>query len=147
MALLGGLELLGPVANFASKLADKIWPDKTAQQAERQKFELAVMELTKAGELETLKTSLSAIIAEANSTDPWTSRARPSFLYVMYVMILASIPMGVLFAFKPEIATGVTTGVGLWLKAIPDELYMLFGAGYLGYTTWRGLEKRKGVAK
>lgn len=147
MAILGGLELLGPVANFASKLADKIWPDKVAQEAERQKFELAVMELTKSGELEHIKTSMSAILAEASSNDPWTSRARPSFMYVMYIMILASIPMGILFAFKPDAALAVTNGVKLWLAAIPEELYALFGVVSLGYVGARSWEKGKGVAK
>lgn len=147
MAILGGLELLGPVASFASKIADKIWPDKVAQEAERQKFELAVMELTKSGALDEMKVSLSAILAEANSADPWTSRARPTFLYVMYIMILMSIPMGILSAFRPEIATAIATGMKAWLGAIPEELYALFGVVSLGYVGARSWEKRKGVAK
>jgi hypothetical protein len=31
---------------------------------------------------------MAAVLAEAESPDPWTSRARPSFLYVMYVLLL-----------------------------------------------------------
>ena len=37
---------------------------------------------------------MSAIVAEANSSDPWTSRARPSFLYLIYVLLLFAVPMG-----------------------------------------------------
>jgi phosphotransferase system glucose/maltose/N-acetylglucosamine-specific IIC component len=90
--------------------------------------------------------SLSAIIAEAQSTDPWTSRARPSFMYVIYVLILAGIPIGILAAFRPDIANNIASGLNLWLRAIPDSLYTLFGVGYLGYTGARTIEKSKGVA-
>jgi len=38
-----------------------------------------------------MQISLSAIMAEANSHDPWTSRARPTFLYVIYGVILLSV--------------------------------------------------------
>lgn len=99
------------------------------------------------GEFRELEERMKAIVTEASSNDPWTSRARPSFMYVMYLMILAAIPMGFLFAFKPEVAMAVTAGVKNWLQAIPEEMWWLFGAGYLGYTTTRGYEKTKGVSK
>jgi hypothetical protein len=127
-------------------LIERIFPDKTKQAAERAQAELALVQLQQDGTLKELGIQMSAIIAEAQSQDPWTSRARPSFLYVMYVMILTAIPMGVLYAFKPEIATAVAAGVKAWLEAIPDEMWWLFGAGYLGYTGARMFEKRKGQA-
>jgi len=37
--------------------------------------------------------------------------------------------------------------VKLGLAAIPDSLYTLFGAGYLGYTGARSFDKIKGVSK
>lgn len=142
-----GIDVLGPVADFASKLVDRIWPDKIADAENRRKFELAFFEATKAGDLDLLKTSLSAIIAEANSTDPWTSRARPSFMYVMYVMILFAIPMGILAAFRPEMAVAIASGMKAWLAAIPESLYALFGVGYVGYVGARSYEKGKGVTQ
>ncbi len=48
--------------------------------------------------------TISVALAEAQSSDKWTSRARPSFLYVMYTMILFAIPFGFLYAFRPEFA-------------------------------------------
>lgn len=75
--------------------------------------------------------------------DRWTSRARPSFLYVMYIMILWSLPMGILFAFRPEAAMAITAGVKAWLTAIPEELYGLFGVGYVGYSVTRSYDKSK----
>jgi hypothetical protein len=90
---------------------------------------------------------LSAILAEAQSTDPWTSRARPSFLYVVYILILASIPMGFLYAFSPETAAAVTTGMREWLAGIPKDLIELFQWVMLGYIGGRSFEKVKGVSK
>jgi hypothetical protein len=90
---------------------------------------------------------LQAIVEEAKSGDRWTSRARPSFLYVIYLMLLASIPMGVLWAFAPVAAEGIATGLQKWLAAIPDAMWQLFSIGYLGYTGGRSWEKVKGVSK
>ena len=90
---------------------------------------------------------MSAILAEANSSDPWTSRARPSFLYVVYVFILAALPFGVLFAFMPGSADAVVVGVKAWLEVIPDAMWTAFTVGYLGYAGARSFEKLKGVSK
>ena len=129
---------LGAVFDFGSKIIDKLFPDKT----EAEKLKLAMLQQQQAGEFKDLEMRFSAIVAEANSQDPWTSRARPSFMYVMYALLLASLPMGVLFAFQPDTAQAVTDGVGRWLNALPEELWWLFGAGYLGYSGARTFEKR-----
>ena len=136
---------IGPIAEFANKLVDRIFPDKVAQEADRAKFKIAVMDMQQSGDLATLQQQMSAILSESQSADPWTSRARPSFMYVIYILILMSIPMGFVAAFRPEIASAVATGMKAWLEAIPDSLYTLFGVGYLGYTGARTLEKRKGA--
>ena len=101
---------------------------------ERAEAKLKMAQLHQAGQLKELEVSMSAIISESKSKDPWTSRARPSFLYIIYIMILISIPMGVLSAFEPDIAARIATGMQLWLAAVPESLWALFGAGYLGYT-------------
>ena len=130
---------LGAVFDFGAKIIDKLFPDKT----EAEKLKLAMLQQQQAGEFKDLEMRFSAIVAEANSQDPWTSRARPSFMYVMYALLLASLPMGVLFAFQPDTAQAVTDGVGRWLNALPEELWWLFGAGYLGYSGARTFEKVK----
>lgn len=130
---------LGLIGDLINKVVSRVWPDPE-KQAQAQ---LELAKLAQNGELQTLTTQMSAILAEANSADPWTSRARPSFLYVMYIMILAGIPMGFLSAFNPAMATAVASGMQMWLKAIPTELYTLFGVGYTGYAVMRGIEKVK----
>ena len=93
----------------------------------------------------TITAQMQAIVAEAQSTDPWTSRARPSFLYMIYALILWAIPMGLIAAADPNMAKGIADGMTAYLRGIPEELYALFGTGYLGYTAARAWGKAKGV--
>lgn len=138
---------VGPLFEMGKTLIERIFPDKEKQAQERAQAELALAQLAQDGKLKEMATQMSAIVAEAQSPDPWTSRARPSFMYVMYVMILAAIPMGMLHAFRPEIAAAVAAGAKAWLEAIPEEMWWLFGVGYLGYAGTRMVEKSKGVTK
>lgn len=131
------------VNGVGSKLVDKLFPDKIAQAQERAKAEFELAQLTFDSDIKLYQTQLSAVIAEAQSADPWTSRARPSFLYVMYVMILVALPMGLLSAFSPDTAARIANGMKLWLAAIPDPLWALFGAGYLGYVTAKSYDNKK----
>ena len=131
--------LIGPI----SSIIDKIIPDKEA----RARAKLELLQLQGTQELQAIEARMSAIVAEANSADPWTSRARPSFLYVMYVMILWALPMGVLAAFKPALAHDIAVGMNSYLGGLPEPLYALFGTGYLGYTAARQWGKTRGVDK
>lgn len=122
-------------------LLDKVIPDKAARERAR----LELLTLQGSQEMQLVEARLSAIVAEAQSRDPWTSRARPAFLYVMYALILLALPMGILAAFSPVAAQAVGNGVTAYLRGLPDELYALFGTGYLGYTAARQWGKIKGV--
>lgn len=129
--------VVGPLA----KLIDKIIPDPQAR--DRAKLELLKLEGDQ--EAAQIAQQMQAIIAEANSADPWTSRARPSFLYVMYALMLWSIPMGLIAAANPATAAAIATGMTSYLRGLPSELYTLFGTGYLGYTAARTWGNIKGV--
>jgi hypothetical protein len=129
--------LIAPIAG----IIDKIIPDPKARDAAK----LELIKLQGSQDLETLRTQLSAILAEAQSPDPWTSRARPTFLYVMYLIILWSLPMGIIAAFRPQAAFDIAAGMNAYLGGLPEPLYALFGTGYLGYTAARQWGKVKGV--
>jgi hypothetical protein len=131
--------LIGPIAS----IIDKVIPDREA----RDRAKLELIKLQGSQEMEVLQTRLSAIVAEASSNDPWTSRARPSFLYVMYALILWALPMGLISALSPGTAKGIADGMGAYLGALPEPLYMLFGTGYLGYTVTRQWGKVAGSDK
>lgn len=137
------LAAIGSIAGPLFNLVDDLF----TSDEERAAAKARLVQLEQQGQLDTLKTSLSAIMAEAQSKDPWTSRARPSFLYVIYFMLLMSVPMGVLFWYNPTAADAVIQGFNGWLNAIPGELYALFGAGYMGYAGVRSWEKGKGLTK
>lgn len=131
------IDILSPV----TKLIDKIIPDPKARDAAK----LELLKLQGTQELEAVRTQLSALIAEAQSPDPWTSRARPSFLYVMYAIILWSIPMGLIAAVQPQMARDIAGGMNAYLNGIPQPLLALFGTGYLGYTAARQWGKARGT--
>jgi hypothetical protein len=131
--------VIGPV----TKLLDKIIPDPQA----RDRAKLELMKLQGDQEMQAIGAQMQAIVAEAQSADPWTSRARPSFLYVMYALILWAVPMGLISAVNPGMAKGIAEGMTAYLRGIPEELYALFGTGYLGYTAARTWGKVKGVER
>lgn len=135
------IPVIDGVFNLGSELIKRLFPDP----AQKAQAELVLLEMQQRGELELFKTQLSAILAEAQSPDPWTSRARPSFMYVIYLLLLFGLPMGFISAYDPTIASNISIGFKQWLIAIPSDLYALFGVGYLGYAGARTWEKAKGV--
>lgn len=128
--------ILAPV----SKIIDKVIPDPDA----RDRAKLELLKLENSQELQMLQAGLSPIVAEAESRDPWTSRARPSFLYVIYLMILWSLPMGLIGALSPRTAKAIGSSMSAYLNGIPEPLYALFGTGYLGYSAMRQWGKARG---
>ena len=125
--------LVGPLV----AIIDKVIPDKAA----RDKAKLELLQLQGSQELAEIQARLSAIIAEANSHDPWTSRARPSFLYVIYALLLWALPMGLIGAFSPDKAQAIAQGMNAYLAGLPEPLYALFGIAlhfaYARYLDWQ----------
>jgi hypothetical protein len=132
---------LSGLGTLAKDLRAAITGDISAEK--KAEIALKVQEM----EMEIAKVQNAVILAESSSQDKWTSRGRPMFLYVMYVMLLSAIPMGVVWAISPQTATDVTLGFQRWLQAIPGDLYALFGAGYLGYGAFRTYDKRLNAGK
>lgn len=134
---------LSNVVEMGLGILDKVIPDPDARV--KAKHDLIVLQ--QQGEFKQLEARMSAIVAEAQSADPWTSRARPSFLYVMYALILSAVPMGFLTSYFPNEAAQVTAGFNAWLAAIPEPMWWLFGSGYLGYSVARSHDKRLPLIK
>lgn len=63
----------------------------------------------------------------------------------MYAITLFALPMGIIAAFSAETAQDIGAGISAYLRGLPEELYALFGTGYLGYTAARQWGKAKGV--
>lgn len=130
------------VVGVGLKILDKVIQDP----AQRDSAKLELLKLQQAGTLEELKASMAAIVGEAQSSDPWTSRARPTFLYLMYAVIVLAFVGGILGIWFPSHVAQAADNIGRLLAAIPDSLWWLFGAGYLGYTGARSFDKWRGSA-
>lgn len=126
-----------PLFDIIGKAIDKIVPDA----AQRDAMKLQMAQMDQQGQLDDLKIQMSAILAEAQSSDKWTSRARPSFMYVMYIMILWALPFSIVTAIHPATADAMAAGMKNWLASIPGDLYSLFGVVALGYVGARSYDK------
>ena len=136
-------DAISAVSTTIGKAIDRIWPDPTEEAAAK----VAQLKAETENAVALLTAQNAAAVAEANSADPWTSRARPSFLYVMYILILCSVPMGVLSAFSPTMASSVAQGMGAWLQAIPDSMWSVMFGCFAVYSGGRTFEKVKGASK
>ena len=137
MALLD--TLLGGLPGLIGKVIDRVVPDPV----ERERIKLELVKTENRQVLEELHESMAAIVAEARSEDPWTSRARPTFLYIMYLVILLCVLGGVIGIFAPTSVQMAAANIKDLLQAIPESLWWLFGSGYLGYTASRSFDKWK----
>lgn len=129
--------MLPAILPFFFNLIDRVLPDENARAAAR----LELMKTENQQAISEIQASLGAIMAEASSTDKWTSRARPAFLYVMYVVIILCFAGGIIGIWYPDAMQRAATNIRALLTAIPDDLYALFGMGYLGYAGARSFDK------
>lgn len=137
------MAVIEAIAGPVSRLLDRLIPDPAA----RDKAKLEYLRLQGDQDVAAIGRQLEAIVVEAQSADPWTSRARPSFLYVIYAMILWAIPMGLIAAADPAMAIAIGHGMTAYLRGLPEELYALFGTGYLGYTAARAWGQAKAAER
>jgi len=134
---------LDDIVGVGLRILDKVIQDP----AQRDSAKLELLKQQQVGALDELKISMSAILGEAQSPDPWTSRARPTFLYLMYAVIVLALIGGILGIWFPTQVGQAADTIGRLLAAIPDSLWWLFGAGYLGYTGARSFDKWRGTAR
>lgn len=140
----GGYMLASALVSLGSEILKRVIKDPQASA----EANLRLLELQQTAEFKELETRMSAIIAEAQSSDPYTSRARPSFMYVFYGVITAQVVLAPMVGvFFPAEMENYFRNVATGFQAIPEELWWTFTAGYLGYGTMRSYEKGKGVSK
>lgn len=132
--------LIGPIAG----LLDKLIPDPAARAAAK----LELVKEENAVALQTMQASMSAILAEAQSSDKWTSRARPTFMYIFYFVIISLVMIApIIGVFYPNQMSFFFSNVAKGFDAIPEPMWWTFSAGYLGYAGARSMEKIKGVSR
>jgi hypothetical protein len=136
------LKLIG--GDTISKVVDRVLPKKISQEDRiklEQEFEIELM--NNDTKLESYKRDL--IRAEAESEDKFVSRARPTFLYIVYIILVFN------FIIVP-IGNQLITFAALFLDKsspefytveLPKDLYDLFKIVMLGYIGGRSWEKVK----
>lgn len=132
---------LSGVGDLFSKIVGtfKLSPEKAAELTalkeqhvqELAKLDLELQQRAMDYEAATVQAASANIRAETTSADRYTSRARPSFIYVMLV----------LFVYNYIVAPLLGKSVLLF----PDALFWLFGSCMLGYTAARSWEKILGM--
>jgi len=123
----GGLSgVVGGVTDILDKFIQT--PDEKAK---------AIIELRQLEVRETeaiVNAASAAIIEETKSNDPYVRRSRPTFLYIMYGVIVWN------FILLPSVQ--FVTDQPVSPIALPSDLYYLFGAGFLGYVGARSWDKK-----
>lgn len=116
--------------SLAESAIKRIWPDKSAEEAQRLAAELAIVQ----GQLEVNK-------AEAGSASPFTSGWRPAIGWVCAAALACQ------YIARPGLQwAGIVTGHPFPdLPGIDDNLWQLM-LGMLGLGGLRTFEKTKGVA-
>lgn len=141
--MIGIPEAISSVSKLFDDAINKIWPDPESKA----RAEAVAIKATADAAISQLQAAQSIMMAEATSSDPWTSRARPSMLYVFYIILLAGLPMGILSAIDIRTAMEVAAGAKAWWASIPSAIIDMATFVLLGYTAGRTLEKIKGAAK
>jgi len=136
-AVLNAVTGAGGIKDLVLGILDriKLAPEKKAEielklaehEFEIQKMELEMRKAEQAAIAKELETASANITAEAQSGDAYTRRARPSFMYMMILIMLCNYLVFPLIN-KP-------------LVNYPEPLFWLFGSAILGYTGARTWEK------
>lgn len=129
---------LSIIMKIGEMLIKHLFPESPSDQDKAQSV-LETME--REGKLEEVKTHAQLLLQEAKSSDKWVSRARPTFLYIFYLLILLGPILGILNIFDGEIIHKIGNGVTLWFSSIPKILWEIFAGGYLGYLVTRSFDK------
>lgn len=126
----GGLSgILGGITDIVDRFV------QTPEEKAKALIELRQLEVR---EIEAIVSATSAaIVAEAQSDDPYVRRSRPTYLYLIYTIL------GFNFILLPVLQ--FVTQQPIQPIELPSDLYYLFGAGYLGYVGARSWDKGKGA--
>ena len=132
------------LGSFAKDLRTAITGKEPISAEKAAEISLKIQEL----EISIETARISVMLAEASSSDKWTSRARPSFLYLFYFVLVALVIIAPFIGiFFPIGMSQFYVNVKVGFEAIPEPMWWVFCTGYLGYTAARQYGKVKGSDK
>jgi hypothetical protein len=127
-----------------NKVFDRVLPDRMSEEEKATLANEIRVELI-AQENKITQERSHIIQEEAKSKDPWVSRARPTFLWIMYSVIIFNymfIPLLGMIASFVAIMFGKTFPANVFIPLeLPSNLWDLFMYGYLGYVGFRTADK------
>lgn len=141
-AVLGGI--FGPyvkqlIGSVSKPILDHFFPDTE----ERKQKEIELQTLIEKNKFAGVDQVFSLALEEIKNEDKYISRARPTIMWVMYGYVALSIPLGILYAFVPNIAVNIIEGVKLWLEAAPDSITGAFSTLMGVFIVSRQTQKNK----
>lgn len=131
------------VFDFISKAIDKLVPD-AGQRAELQ---LRALEMEKTGHLKELESYLALLSTEAASNDNYTRRARPTALYIIYVLMCWGLFCSVVAVVSPEKAELMQRVFIGFFEKMPGDFYDMVMVMFGIYSGARTFEKIPGRSK
>lgn len=132
--------ITGGVFDIGKKLLDKFFPDEQQRAA----AEVQLYQMAQSGDFNDLEKRMTAICLEAQSDDSFVKRARPTFLYVFYFVIITLVVIAPFVGvFHPDEMKLFYANVKLGFEAVPGELWAVFTAGFMGYSYNRSQDKGK----
>lgn len=125
---------IGSVVEKIGGVADRFIQTKDEKAA----FEKELTRIATEERIKTMEITHSVIREEAASSDNYVRRARPTFLYIIYVILIfnyIAIPIIAMSFGKTDMKP----------LELPEPLFWLFGSGYLGYAGARSWDKRSKI--
>ncbi|MCO4782706.1 MAG: hypothetical protein KC646_10320 [Candidatus Cloacimonetes bacterium] len=121
------------------KIIDRTLPNKMSQEDK--------LNLTQAFEMELQNAQRDLILSESSSKDSYVSRARPTFLYLVYLILAFNFIIVPIFNQVFALIISLYGGSPFSFEAVPlpPDLYSLFKIVMLGYIGGRTYEKTKSV--
>jgi len=127
---------LGEVADFATNIVNKFFPDKT--QAEKDALTLQVQQMTLASQERIAQMDVNK--AEAGNASVWVSGGRPAVIWVCAASFAWTFLLQPIAAFVVAVA-----GLHVTLPVLDNSAMMPVLTGLLGLGGMRTFEKLKGV--
>jgi len=118
--------MLDIIKTVVMPIVSKFIPDASQQATAAEQVSQAMIQLQ---------------LEDAKSQDLYIKRARPTFMYVMYLLLLVAVPCGILYIVNPKLANAFVDGAGAWFSALPDSLYNLLEVCFGVYGIGRSAEK------
>lgn len=129
--------MISDIIELLKTAADRFIPDTNKRKEAKE----ALDHLTVSGDLEFRTKGQEIAAHEAKSDDKWTSRARPSFLYILYFYLLLAPVFGLFFMIDPVRAGNAVKGMELFLAAIPDQMWQVLWICFGVYGVARSTDK------